>query len=288
VKKFVLATTWLVALMTAGAASAADMSVKAPRSAPVVPASDWTGPYIGAELGGKWSDVGWTATSLRDPPGVFVGIPLPMDASSPRSYRPASLRAGGYLGYNWQIAPQWVVGVEGDAAWADKTASAAGLPGCTPAIGGCTAPFLPVPPGGGDTTSVKLGWDAGLRARAGWLPTPNLLLYATGGVAWQNLASSGTCGPVVTSSYCNGVGQPVPGSITNSTTRLGWTVGGGLEWKVLANWFARAEYRFAEFATWNEVLGFGTTVFGSNTYRYQLNVNTHMASFGIGYKFAKY
>jgi outer membrane immunogenic protein len=288
VKKFALATTWLVALMAAGAASAADMSVKAPRSAPVVPASDWTGPYIGAELGGKWSDVNWTATSLRDPPGVFVGIPLPMDASSPRSYRPASLRAGGYLGYNWQIAPQWVVGVEGDAAWADKTANAVGFPGCAPAIGGCTAPITPAPLSGGDTTSVKLGWDASLRGRAGWLPTPNLLLYATGGAAWQNLASAGSCGPVVTSAYCNGIVQPVPGSITNSTTRLGWTIGGGLEWKVSASWFTRAEYRFADFATWNEVFGFGTGIFGSNTYRYQLNVHTHMATFGLGYKFAKF
>src|SRR5208337_3762984 len=32
--------------------------------------NDWTGPYVGVELGAKFGDTNWTATSLRDPPGI--------------------------------------------------------------------------------------------------------------------------------------------------------------------------------------------------------------------------
>ncbi|MGH2266600.1 outer membrane protein, partial [Enterococcus faecalis] len=38
-----------------------------------------------------------------------------------------------------------------------------------------------------DGLSVKTTWDAGLRARAGYLLNPATLVYATGGLAWQHV-----------------------------------------------------------------------------------------------------
>src|ERR1019366_9752704 len=83
-------------------------------------------------------------------------------------------RAGAYAGYDWQVA-DWVLGLEADLAWADSSASAAGIPGCAVL---CTLGF----PGPGiDVASVRMGWDASARARLGYLMAPDLLAYATGG-----------------------------------------------------------------------------------------------------------
>ena len=37
--------------------------------------------------------------------------------------------------------------------------------------------------------------------------------------------------------------------ITIGDTRLGYTIGGGIETQVVGNWFARGEYRYADFGT---------------------------------------
>src|SRR4051794_5383539 len=121
-KKRLLAGTGLVALIAAGPAQAADVAVPVYK-APIV-YSSWTGVYAGVQAGYKWSDMTWNTTCLglsdvncplHNDPGTTI------DASNPRSFDPASARIGGYIGYNWQFAPSWLVGVEGDIAWADNT-----------------------------------------------------------------------------------------------------------------------------------------------------------------------
>ena len=44
------------------------------------------------------------------------------------------------------------------------------------------------------------------------------------------------------------LGKPV------STTRVGWTVGGGLQYAVTNNWSVRAEYRFTDFGRINQTI----------------------------------
>src|ERR1700722_3270123 len=101
-KRVVLALAGLASLGVTSAL-AADMPVKAPMVAPV--ANTWTGFYVGASLGGQW--LNYSGTILAAPAGV----------GATRSQNTASVRAGGYAGYNWQIGPRWVVGLEGDYAW---------------------------------------------------------------------------------------------------------------------------------------------------------------------------
>ncbi|MCU0884663.1 MAG: porin family protein [Beijerinckiaceae bacterium] len=101
-KKFLISgAAALVALMGAGAASAADLPArKGVVSAPIVyaPAFTWTGFYAGLNGGyGFGSFTGTASPLLRDPSG-FVG--------------------GGQLGYNYQIN-QFVVGLEGDLQYSD-------------------------------------------------------------------------------------------------------------------------------------------------------------------------
>jgi outer membrane immunogenic protein len=283
----------LFAMVVAGA-----MAVGTTVTSADEPAWRWGGLYLGGQLGGQWGETTWTATSLRDPPGVVQPgwSSLGIDASSPKDYDLSAARIGIYLGYNWLFSPRWVGGVEFDFGHANRTTTAEGFPGCGIT---CNA-FEGIPLGslaaGGDVTSVHMDWDASVRVRLGYLVTPDLLLYATGGLAWQRIGATGTCGDWHTSNYCFGpgpaFGQPNPASVTQSTTQTGWTAGAGLEWHIFGNWVARGEYRYANFGTWNTVFPFGPSVNpftgesgDSNIYRFGLKAETHIATFGLAYKF---
>jgi outer membrane immunogenic protein len=287
-KKLLLASVAVAAIGATGSAGAADLPVyKAPPV--VVPVWSWTGFYVGGSLGGELADTTWTATSLTDTPVASgVGTRVFDLASLTRTYDPSGFRGGGYVGYNWQFQKNWLVGIEGDIAWADGTQTAVGLPGCGATA--CTAGFLPVPgTASHDSASVRMLGDASVRGRLGWLPAPNLLFYGTGGVAWERIESTGSCAPFTVSAYCNELfSQNLPGqTITNATTRTGWTVGGGVEGRVYGNWVARGEYRYADFGTLNEVFPFLSPagLVPDNTYRYQLSLHTHIVSVGLAYKF---
>jgi outer membrane immunogenic protein len=287
-RKILVAIALITSVTFCGVVRAADLPI--PPATSVASNWSWSGFYIGGDVGGKWMDNPWTATSLRDPPGPLLGgVQLPIDGTSPRNYDGQSARLGGYLGYNWQFSPLWVVGVEADAAWADsRNAPKGGFPGCSSSSGlGCVAGFnyAPGAPFGGDTTGVDMRWDASVRGRIGFLITPDVLLYGTGGVAWQHIEATGNCGPFPSSFYCNGSTQPSPSSITQTTTLVGWTAGAGVEVHVADGWLVRAEYRYANFETWNSVFAFGPTDAGDNTYRFQLHPTTNIVTAGVAYKF---
>jgi outer membrane immunogenic protein len=281
----------VLAILVSGAvARAADLRVPPP-IAPVTPAWSWSGLYVGGEIGAKWMNTSWTATSLRDPPGPLLGgVQLPIDGTSPRNYDGQSARLGGYLGYNWQFSPLLVVGIEGDVAWADSNSSPqGGFPGCAPSGANptCVAGFVSAPgaPFGGDTTRVNMRWDASVRGRLGVLITPDVMLYGTGGAAWQEIEADGNCGPFASSSYCNGGPQPNPSSIRQTATLVGWTAGAGVEVHVYGGLLLRGEYRYADFGTWNSVFAFGPTTAGDNTYRFRLHPTTNIVTAGLAYKF---
>jgi outer membrane immunogenic protein len=235
-----LATAIAAIALIGTPALAADLARKMPVKAPPPPPApvfSWTGFYAGVELGAKWADTTWTTTSLSSGGGFF-----PVDASSPRNYDPSGFRWGGYVGYHWQVFSQWLWGVEADWAGANKTDTAAGIPGCTI---GC-----PSPPGpGADTSSVKMGWDASVRARLGYLVTPDILAYATGGIAWQRVEASATCQHSGPDPLCFALAGDPFATGTNSKILTGWTVGGGLEYRIYGNWLLRGEYRYSNFGT---------------------------------------
>ena len=121
-KNFIAACFGLGALVAAQCAAAADLSVaplyKAPPPAPVTPAYNWSGFYIGANGGGGWGQSWWDAQST----GVNV----------------SGGQVGGTAGYNWQFG-NTVLGLEGDLDWSNLkgTSNSALCPGCTTATRGC-------------------------------------------------------------------------------------------------------------------------------------------------------
>jgi len=277
-KKFALAVFVLAA--SAMGASAADMDVKAPvYRAPEAAVSTWTGFYVGASLGGEQANANWATTSIGVAAPGFVIPPPTVDGSSPRSFHPSSGRFGGFAGYDHQFAPQWVAGIVLDAAYFNSTATTVGVPGCTFTC------ILGVPGPGADVSSVKARWDADVRGRLGYLVTPNVLLYGTGGIAFQNFSNSATCQTSLTDPVCGPT--PIPGSATatNSSTRTGWTAGVGIDAKIFGNWMLRAEYRYSDFGTWSNSLVLVSPGVSAVTVATNLKLNTQIGMIGIAYRF---
>src|SRR5215472_15282772 len=120
-------------LAASGLALAADIGVKAPLPAPA-PVYNWTGFYVGGNAG---VGLGTFKTDFNVAPGSFAAAfpvvcgpndlicPGSFSAAIPGSAFPDTLYPGGFvgggqIGFNWQLSPLWVVGVEGDFQGTDQ------------------------------------------------------------------------------------------------------------------------------------------------------------------------
>jgi outer membrane immunogenic protein len=212
--KGLIGRPWVAALLFAGTAPAfaADLPAKAPTyKAPIaVPAYDWTGVYVGVNLG---YSVG------RDPANLTEGI---FAASEAVGIQPAGVVGGVQAGYNWQFAPHWMTGIEADFQGTDQRSN------------DCLLRCLPGPGGVSETFEQRLPWFGTLRGRLGWVSGP-LLVYGTGGLAYGREETKATV---------------IDGAVgvinTVAQTRIGWAAGFGVEAALGAalggNWTAKAEY----------------------------------------------
>ena|SRR5215467_7361957 len=287
-KKIIYGSAMLFGLALAGPAFAADIPLKAP-AAPV--AVGWGGWYVGVEAGEKWKSDDWTTTCVQGGfPGLLCGtkanaaaFPGAPDATSPHDFKNHGFRIGGYIGANTQQG-LWVYGFEADWAHYDQSSSVAGIvgastPGCCNLIP--NSPTL-------DRTSVTNKWDGSLRVRGGYLLTPDVLLYATGGFALQQLSARVSCvgpafvpgvGTIVTSPVC---GVPGTKAQTSSDILPGWTIGAGLEWKLMPNIILRGEYRYSDFGSVKEAFFVNS---GDVEIFSRIHVRSQIATAGIAYKF---
>ena len=211
-------------------APAADLVRKAPVYVP--PVYNWTGFYVGANIGGGWGDrhVDYAANDLVS----FSHFRNLGGEPPPVSINTTSVLGGLQLGYNWQMGPAWLIGAEADLDWSGvKGAASSG--GAINIIG---APFA-------NTVEEKVKWLSTVRARLGYLWTPNLLAFVTGGFAYGDVERSGSytliggvtgiLGPI---GYACAANIPCfSGSADNRAS--GWTAGGGLEYAVARNWTIR-------------------------------------------------
>jgi outer membrane immunogenic protein len=268
----------LAGVAIGGPAIAADMPLKAPPPPPVV--YDWSGFYFGAQFGEKWKKDDWT-TNCVNLGGLFscgsalnaIVFPGAPDGTAGQSFTNSGFRWGFYAGYNYQVGYNWLVGVETDIGFYNQSSTVGFIPGC--ATAGCTGIFGPGP-FFGDSTTVRNSWDGSLRGRLGFIATPDVLLYGTGGLAWQRIEETLICNGL-TGAMCT-----FSQAETQAKTLLGWTVGGGLEWKVWQNWILRGEYRYADFQGFNQVFFGGR---GIAEVHANIKVRSQIATFGIAYKF---
>jgi outer membrane immunogenic protein len=236
--------------LSLSAASAADLQKPVLKAVPpaVVPVFSWTGFYIGGHVGalrGR-ADFSESARDVLFPGFVTLGLPaiapivlvpsrlgtIPAHSGSNTSFK-----GGGQIGYNWQFS-NFLIGFETDASWTRVRAGAAVTVIDPFAIQTLTG-----------TTTAQIDWTASLRARVG-VTFDRVLLYATGGAA---LAGGRVNSSFTMTNPIPGIFFPIPFSGTNTSsenfTRLGWTVGGGLEWAFDRNWSLAGEYRYSHYGT---------------------------------------
>ncbi|QCK86263.1 porin family protein [Phreatobacter aquaticus] len=154
----------------------------------------------------------------------------------------SGLVGGAQIGYNHQIN-NFVIGVEGDLGYFGVSRSAVV---------------------GGATVNWKTTWDASLRARAG-VAIDRTLLYVTGGVAFADLTLRQT---------------PAGGAtVSGSQTRVGWTLGAGIEHALTQNWTVRAEYLYANY---------GSKIIRSNNggVTDPVSLQEHKVRIGVNYLFS--
>lgn len=204
----------LAMALIAAPAMAADMPMAA--SPAPVPVWNWSGFYVGVNAGYGQNDPTGDRTCIN-PAGVAFGVGCSQNIQS-HIVRPAGALAGGTAGYNVQSG-KIVFGIETDLQWSDIKASSNVL-------------FRPAAPVCCFNASDNLSWFGTARGRIGFLATPQLLAYATGGVIYGNERVVAT-----TSFPVAGFGYPASGS----STRTGGVVGAGLEYAFTSNVSAKVE-----------------------------------------------
>ena len=267
-RSFVLSAVSTAALIAIGsAAAAADLlpTHKAP-PAPVTVAPDWTGAYFGLEGGVAWSHTDWSTTAL--------GAGFTLDNTADTSFSQLGGRFGAYAGYNWIVAPSVLAGVEGDIAGDFfGTKSKAGIPG--------TLTYLGAPPFSDSVSAHGGSYDGSLRARLGVLATPTTLIFATGGVAFADPKYSISCpGLAAANSWCFAAE-----SGSTSATRVGWTLGLGVETMLTSNWLLRAEYRYSGFPGKSTTFFPGGGFAGSDAITVRTTYDANTINLGLAYKF---
>jgi len=232
-KKFFLGALASIAVAAIAPAQAADMPVKAPvYKAPVVAAYNWTGWYAGLNAGYSWGRSNTDVDFTNSVTGALL-------YSTSDSFSMDGWLGGLQGGYNWQ-KQNWVWGIEGDIQiTGQKGDTIFRCPGgvCT------TATFLPAAQLiDSSTLNQKLEWFGTLRLRGGMTVTPTVLAYLTGGLAVGGIKSDG-----VLSGFSGGAAVSAPFSATN--TKVGWTVGAGVEGQISGRWTGKIEYLYIDFGT---------------------------------------
>ena len=262
----VIAASALAVFTAASAASAADLAARPYTKAPVMaPIYDWTGFYIGGNVGYSWGRSSDTSTLTNGAGAVLftTGAGANMDG----------IIGGGQIGYNWQVQ-NWVWGLEADIQGSDQKGRRDFL--CPTSV--CTPPFgvLAVFPGPAVPVALdqKLEWFGTVRGRVGVLATPQVLFYATGGLAYGGVNSSAVIGAGAF-------------GFSASDTRVGYTVGAGVEGAIGGNWTAKLEYLYMDlgrtsgtFLTTIPALGGGVL-----SYNYSSRITDNIVRVGVNYKF---
>jgi outer membrane immunogenic protein len=289
-KRFIAAA--LVIASSPTIALAADMALKAP-APPPPPVLSWTGYYVGANLGGAWSNdpvvVNTTTQDCCPLPfcsgGPATALAAAQGSSGLFSGKSSGVIGGGQFGYNLQLNPTWVAGFETDIQGLNNKSSGSNV---------LTAPTVGFP-GVSVTTNLsvakEIDYIGTVRGRLGWLATPSLLLYGTGGLAYGGIKTATSASSTLTG-YGPGV-LLTPATATGlGQTRVGWTAGAGFEWKAASPWSVKLEYLYYDLGSANSTTPMVDPLFGFPVPNYFINnVQTttrfsgNIVRVGINYQF---
>ena len=121
-----------------------------------------------------------------------------------------------------------------------------------------------------------------VRARLGWLSSPNLLWYGTAGLAYGQTKldhelrkARSPCPPCQNESTT---------STSSTHTSVGWTAGAGVEWKLSPVWSVKAEYLYAELGSQHNTIVYTYGPFTSSLTSTVQRESDNIVRFGVNYK----
>ncbi|CAN7635308.1 porin family protein [Rhizobium rhizogenes] len=203
--KLLGSTAFLFAFGLASASYAADLSVETPPVAPIEqPVFTWTGFYVGVNGGGGFG--------VHDDYGLHSGDTF---LGKFGKLEGSGFFGGGQIGYNYQVDPNWVVGLEADFQGANINDSLSN---------------------DGARGSSKINWFGTVRPRVGYA-YDTTLFYATGGLAYGHIDYKGSLAGV--------------GSFDEDKTKVGWVLGAGVEHAFTDHVTAKLEYQYIDFGKFN-------------------------------------
>ena len=203
-------------------------------------ANGWHGFYVGAH--GSYLDTDTDYINPATPEQSFSGAMLGIQA-----------------GFNIDIGPRWIFGVEGDISWGNLDEF--------------------IRDGNFLTEDGNIDTSGTLRARLGYLVSPEVLLFATGGLAWNTLEQGITCPAGAGFGIC-----AVTGAFDSRSSEsfVGWVAGAGIEFQIAPKWSLKAEAMAGDYGSTDYT---GTIpVFGTSTTPVEQNLNM-LVQFGVNYHF---
>jgi len=232
------------------------------KGGPVPPTSsaayeaNWSGFYLGGQAGYAYGD-NHGSYNFSSPDGILSSGALAHDAQG--------VLFGAHVGYNRQF-DNWVVGFEGsvDGTSLVQRESLSGVDAA-----GDQAAL---------SSFVQSDIQGSVRARAGY-SIGRLLPYVAGGLAIGHFATQSDL------ASAKNADSAFDGFATHGlqwTTRLGWTLGGGLEWAVNNHWSIRGEYRYSDFGV---VADAPTVALPGTFYGGERRLDQNQVQFGFSYKF---
>jgi outer membrane immunogenic protein len=268
--------------ISAATAFSADLPVKTYTKAPVpIAYASWTGFYVGVNAGYSTQS---NHVSLGGDPGtvVFLNDPTRTFGAFPFDTTTSGFLGGGQIGANYQVSPLWVLGIEADIQGGNVRARYSNI-SAVPVIDSGRPP--PATFTTDNEYEKKLIYLGTVRGRVGWLVAPNLLLYATGGLAYGQVDTSAATNIFVTNSRFRDRSSINTG--TNSETRVGWTAGLGGEWRFAGNWSVKGEYLYYDLGTTNVNAYFQGPLFGNPPIytTFSSRMDGHIARVGLNYSF---
>ncbi len=282
-KKTLLSTIALIAI--AGSASAADLpSIKStPAPAPIM---SWNGFYAGLNTGygfgtaNNAQNYGWANSNY------FGSDSLAFAASYSqlgRNITQGGFIGGGQVGYNYQFRQNFLIGFETDMQGSGISGEG-NADGWAPYSQNASATYsfisrVPIQAG--------INWMGTVRGRIGYLISPTVLAYATGGLAYGGtyLKTFPQQHLGITDGYATALFVSTQNAQQN--LNVGWTAGGGAEWMMAPNWSIKGEalyYDLNDTVVSNSTYsgGFAGSIGGSTTRAYYQGV---IARAGVNYHF---
>jgi outer membrane immunogenic protein len=250
-----------LAVLATAPAAAKDRAPLNAYNAPVVALYEWTGFYIGGNIGGSFgrarSDIFATGLPATASPGgamngVLGGLQFGYNARFDRLFFGLETDFQGTSQRGNSTVTDFIPGTPGVPGTPTIPGTPAipcilfdpPAPACIPGTGIPATPDIPGTPAiPGRPAAIgiigvqnQLPWFGTLRGRFGVTPAERWWLYVTGGLAYGNVTTT-------ESLVVNGV----PMSVRTDSIKAGWVLGAGIETFVWNNWTVKLEYLYIDF-----------------------------------------